>query len=277
MRTPGRNAGGLSDFACLRGLDPGSSARRQSRPHRPQRLPPQAIFTNARNRRAKRRGSARDRDQQTGCGTAGRGAGPRPSIGIIVDRWSGEHPVVRLCKSGSPAVRGGLRPGDVPSSHPLLLPCRRPGACRRSGGRPVASRSGPGGGSPPWRAWPRTLPLLVRHMLQVLRPKALRRFPHEVELHGSDAGVQRIVHLSKTRQDCNFGHVFHNVFVDLYYLQMINQPAGAYVLDDYWWRGALRQLAISRPIWAGGRMLSRTARRERCGCPINRWHPPSRS
>jgi hypothetical protein len=40
--------------------------------------------------------------------------------------------------------------------------------------------------------------------------------------------LRRIVHLSK--QDCNFSHVFHNVFVDLYYLQMI-----ILVLDDYWW------------------------------------------
>ena len=56
-------------------------------------------------------------------------------------------------------------------------------------------------------------------------------------MEATPGSVERIVHLSKTRKDCNFGHVFHNVFVDLYYLQMINQPAGAYVLDDYWWRG----------------------------------------
>jgi hypothetical protein len=29
-------------------------------------------------------------------------------------------------------------------------------------------------------------------------------------------------------------HVFHNVFVDLYYLQMIVRPCGLVVLDDYW-------------------------------------------
>jgi predicted O-methyltransferase YrrM len=32
-------------------------------------------------------------------------------------------------------------------------------------------------------------------------------------------------------------HVFHNVFVDLYYLQMIVRPGGLVVLDDYWWPG----------------------------------------
>jgi hypothetical protein len=30
-------------------------------------------------------------------------------------------------------------------------------------------------------------------------------------------------------------HLFHNVFVDLYYLQMIIRPGGLIVLDDYWW------------------------------------------
>jgi hypothetical protein len=32
-------------------------------------------------------------------------------------------------------------------------------------------------------------------------------------------------------------HVFHNVFVDLYYLQMIVRPGGLVVPDDYWWPG----------------------------------------
>lgn len=32
-------------------------------------------------------------------------------------------------------------------------------------------------------------------------------------------------------------HVFHNVFVDLYYLQTIVRPGGLVVLDDYWWPG----------------------------------------
>jgi predicted O-methyltransferase YrrM len=31
-------------------------------------------------------------------------------------------------------------------------------------------------------------------------------------------------------------HVFHDVFVDLYYLQMIVRPGGLVVLDNYWWR-----------------------------------------
>lgn len=32
-------------------------------------------------------------------------------------------------------------------------------------------------------------------------------------------------------------HVFHNVFIDLYYLQMVVRPGGLVVLDDYWWPG----------------------------------------
>jgi predicted O-methyltransferase YrrM len=32
-------------------------------------------------------------------------------------------------------------------------------------------------------------------------------------------------------------HVFHNVFVDLYYLQMIVRRGGLIILDDYWWPG----------------------------------------
>jgi predicted O-methyltransferase YrrM len=32
-------------------------------------------------------------------------------------------------------------------------------------------------------------------------------------------------------------HVFHNVFVDLYYLRMIVRPGGLVVLDDYRWPG----------------------------------------
>ncbi|WP_291715269.1 class I SAM-dependent methyltransferase [Bradyrhizobium sp.] len=32
-------------------------------------------------------------------------------------------------------------------------------------------------------------------------------------------------------------HVFHNVFVDLYYLQTIVRPGGLIVLDDHWWPG----------------------------------------
>jgi Methyltransferase domain len=42
-------------------------------------------------------------------------------------------------------------------------------------------------------------------------------------------------------------HLFHNVFVDLYYQQMIIRPGGLVVLDDYWWP-SLGLLAISRPI-----------------------------
>jgi predicted O-methyltransferase YrrM len=34
-------------------------------------------------------------------------------------------------------------------------------------------------------------------------------------------------------------HLFHNVFVDLYYLQMIVRPGGLVVLDDYWWPGVM--------------------------------------
>lgn len=32
-------------------------------------------------------------------------------------------------------------------------------------------------------------------------------------------------------------HLFHNVFVDLYYLQMIVRPGGLIILDDHWWPG----------------------------------------
>jgi len=32
-------------------------------------------------------------------------------------------------------------------------------------------------------------------------------------------------------------HKLHNVFVDLYYLQMIVPPGGMVILDDYWWPG----------------------------------------
>jgi hypothetical protein len=42
----------------------------------------------------------------------------------------------------------------------------------------------------------------------------------------------------------------------------------------------LRRLAISRPIWAGGRKRLRTPRRDdcvRCGCPIRRWSQDSTS
>lgn len=75
-------------------------------------------------------------------------------------------------------------------------------------------------------------------------------------------------------------HVFQNVFVDLYYLQMIVRPGGLVILDDYWWPGVLRRLAILKPIWVGCRMTSPTALREdfvRCGCPIYRWFRDSRS
>lgn len=34
-------------------------------------------------------------------------------------------------------------------------------------------------------------------------------------------------------------HVFHNVFVDLYFLHMIVRPGGLIVLDDYWWPGVM--------------------------------------
>lgn len=30
-------------------------------------------------------------------------------------------------------------------------------------------------------------------------------------------------------------HIFHNVFVDLYFLRTIVRPGGLIVLDDYWW------------------------------------------
>lgn len=30
-------------------------------------------------------------------------------------------------------------------------------------------------------------------------------------------------------------HIFHNVFVDLYFLQTIVKPGGLIILDDYWW------------------------------------------
>src|SRR5262249_50366667 len=51
-------------------------------------------------------------------------------------------------------------------------------------------------------------------------------------------------------------HVFHNVFVDLYYLQMIVRPGGLVVLDDYWWLGVAtagcRLLPnLGRPLAAG--------------------------
>jgi predicted O-methyltransferase YrrM len=32
-------------------------------------------------------------------------------------------------------------------------------------------------------------------------------------------------------------HLFHNVFVDLYYLQKIVRPGGLIILDNYWWPG----------------------------------------
>jgi predicted O-methyltransferase YrrM len=32
-------------------------------------------------------------------------------------------------------------------------------------------------------------------------------------------------------------HVFHNVFLDLYYMEMIIRPGGLVILDDYWWPG----------------------------------------
>jgi cephalosporin hydroxylase len=68
-------------------------------------------------------------------------------------------------------------------------------------------------------------------------------------------------------------HVFHNVFVDLYYLQMIVRPGGWLFSTIIGGQGSLRRLAISRPIWAGDRKRLRTARRDnyvRCGCPIRR-------
>jgi predicted O-methyltransferase YrrM len=30
-------------------------------------------------------------------------------------------------------------------------------------------------------------------------------------------------------------HIFHNVFVDLYFLRTIVRPGGLVILDDYWW------------------------------------------
>lgn len=45
-----------------------------------------------------------------------------PTIGIIIDRWDGEHPVVASCKPSLPAARGGFRPGDVVTSIGGLLP-----------------------------------------------------------------------------------------------------------------------------------------------------------
>jgi PDZ domain len=44
-----------------------------------------------------------------------------PSIGIVVDHWDGEYLVVGSCKPGSPAARGGFRPGDVITSMAGLL------------------------------------------------------------------------------------------------------------------------------------------------------------
>jgi hypothetical protein len=32
-------------------------------------------------------------------------------------------------------------------------------------------------------------------------------------------------------------HLFHSVFVALFYLQMIVRPSGLIILDDYWWPG----------------------------------------
>jgi hypothetical protein len=68
------------------------------------------------------------------------------------------------------------------------------------------------------------------------------------------------------------GHMFHNVFVGLFYLQTIVRPGGLVVLDDYWW-GALWRPAISKPIWGGDRMRLRAARGDdyvRCDCLIRR-------
>jgi len=49
-------------------------------------------------------------------------------------------------------------------------------------------------------------------------------------------------------------HVFHNVFVDLYFLQMIVRPGGLLFSTIIGARGRYGRLAISRPIWVGGRM-----------------------
>jgi hypothetical protein len=46
-------------------------------------------------------------------------------------------------------------------------------------------------------------------------------------------------------------HVFNNVFVDLYYLQMIVRPGGLIVLDDYWLPGITTASRYSRATWAG--------------------------
>ena len=75
-------------------------------------------------------------------------------------------------------------------------------------------------------------------------------------------------------------HVFHNVFVDLYYLQMIVRPGGLIVLDDYWWPGVATAARYFETNLGWRPHALRTARREdcaRCGCPIRRWSPDSRS
>ena len=70
-------------------------------------------------------------------------------------------------------------------------------------------------------------------------------------------------------------HVFHNIFVDLYYLQMIVRPGGLVVLDDYWWPGvatAARYFETNLG-WRPDAFANGTpGRLLRCGCPICRWN-----
>ena len=66
-------------------------------------------------------------------------------------------------------------------------------------------------------------------------------------------------------------HLFHNVFVDLFFLQQIVQPGGLIILEIIGGRAWQPPLAISRQTKVGGHLQCQMAQREgymRCGCRI---------